>query len=91
VSGFSEEAFSLQSLGDALPGELLQPGGLEELHRALLVDGCRDQLLLVERLIEQRLAESDVERPIDAGAPLESADGPSEDRSAHREEGRGER
>jgi hypothetical protein len=68
--GFSDEAFSLDALHNARPST----EALADFHHALLVEGCRERLLVCARLIEQRLAELELEPPLLPGALSESVD-----------------
>jgi hypothetical protein len=59
MSVFSEDAFSLDVLQGAPSSDVSEASDLSELHHALLVKECREQLLLSERLTDQTLAEFD--------------------------------
>jgi hypothetical protein len=59
MSGFSDDAFSLDALR-AEPSDVgLQGLDLDELHRELLVAGCHERLQLCRRLAEDAEAEAD--------------------------------
>ena len=90
VSGFKDEEFSLDALRGEPSSDALEALDLGQLHHALLVEGCREQLLLSERLTDQTLEEVDAmlrSAPSDFSQPSselpESLYGFSEDRLDH--------
>lgn len=60
MSGFADDAFSLESLGEA-SSETLEPGALADLQFGLRVEGWRERGLLLRHLTEQILEESSPE------------------------------
>jgi hypothetical protein len=72
MSGFSEDAFSLDGLRDAPAPDSLEPGALDDLHYALRVEGWRERGQRLRRLTAELLAETSPELLSDGPASPES-------------------
>jgi hypothetical protein len=75
MSGFSEDAFSLDALRETPAPDSLEPGALGDLHYALRVQGWRERGRRLRDLTEQILAEAYPELLSDGPPSPESGQG----------------
>lgn len=73
MSGFSDEAFSLDALRDVPLLDAAEAIDLSELHRALLSDGCLEELERCNRELDLAIAELDALDEAERSAPSESS------------------